>query len=318
MIHSRLFNHDPARPAVIIHGGAWSIPDDFVDEHRRSLEKSLDVAIRTAIAGMPAHRIVEATIATMEDSGVFDAGCGSVLTAKGTVEMDAGIMTGSDARFGSVGAVRRLKNPIQVANLIRGDPRQEARFLVGSGAERIAEECGIELIANEQLVCERELRRYRRLQKRYEHMAKSFSVESQPVPRGTVGCVARDKMGNLAAGTSTGGTPYRPVGRIGDSPLPGSGFFASTAAGASATGWGEAIATVQLCKSACDLAKSMQASDALKNALASMGDTVKDLDNKPARGGLILLLSNGQAAWGFSTKRMARAWWNGEDQLIAV
>ena len=165
---------------------------------------------------------------------------------------------------------------------------------------------GFESIEPASLICERERRRFEAIrEKRRYHTSHPFL----PVvgPRGTVGCVALDAQGRLAAATSTGGTPFRPAGRIGDSPLPGCGFYANEMAAASATGWGEAIASVVLCKDAVDrVVRGLSVKEAAESALKAMKSTIINKDGNGATGGLILLDRYGQGAWAFTTPVMAR------------
>ena len=309
------FEGPPQGPLVVVHGGAWAIPDECVADHETALARALMTARRSIAMGKSAAEVVVDAIASMENSAVFDAGAGSVLNKDGQVEMDAGIMTGNDSRWGAVGAVKHLPNPIIAANTLRADVKMEARFLVSEGAERYAAERGLPAVSNESLICKREEARYQELLERYKHMSASFSSG----PRGTVGCVVRDADGNLAAGTSTGGTPFRPAGRVGDSPIPGSGYYSDSGVATSATGWGEAIATVQLCRTASNhVLDSGQAGDSIARALSNMYDTVKAPDQTGGRGGLIMLTREGRIAIGYSTERMARGWIEGTDIIVQV
>lgn len=295
-----------AGPCLLIHGGAWAIPDSEVGAHRDGLRRALDRGRALLAKGTPALDVATETVAAMEAHGAFDAGRGAVLTRDGVVELDAGVMDGATLRFGAVAAVRRLPQPVRVARRLLDAGGGAVRLLAGAGAEAFAETEGFALVENEALICPRERKRYERLH------AEAGYHPSHPflTPRGTVGCVARDRAGRVAAATSTGGTPLRPPGRIGDTPLPGCGFYAGAHAAASATGWGEAIATVLLCGRAVDAAAGGTAPEAAAaEGLRRMHKTVRNRDGAGAAGGLILLRADGQGGWAFTTPRMARGGW---------
>lgn len=291
---------------LLVHGGAWAIPDEELGAHRAGLGAALDHGRHLLREGTPALDVVAEVVASMEAHGAFDAGRGAVLTSAGTVELDAGLMDGKTLGFGAVAAVRRLPHPVRVARRLIDVGGGEVRLLVGAGAEAFAEAEGFELVANETLICDREQARFEQLR------AAAGYHTSHPFlhPRGTVGCVARDRAGRLAAATSTGGTPFRPVGRVGDTPLPGAGFYATPHAAASATGWGEAIATVLLTGRAVEsVAAGLDPEGAARAQLRRMHLQVKNRDGEGAAGGLIVLDRDGRGAWAFSTPRMARAGW---------
>ena len=305
--------------ALLVHGGAWAIPDEEVPDYRRGLRDAVATGSAALQEGAAAIDVVAAVVATMESSGFFDAGRGAVLTRDGTVELDAGIMRGSDLAWGAVGAVQRIAEPINIARLLAVEGDGSVRLLVADGAERFAAAHGIELVENEVLVCERETRRLNDLQQRARYHT-SHTFLPADGPRGTVGCVARDSSGALAAATSTGGTPNRPSGRIGDTPLPGCGFYATPHAAASATGWGEGIATVLLSGSATGAVEAgFDVRAAVAGRLDDLGRRVKNPDGSPATAGLIVLDRDGNGAIGYTTPRMARAVWRpGHDAIIVV
>lgn len=303
----------PDGPIILLHGGAWDIPDAEVPDYRTGMRSALDAGIECLQCGASATEVVVAVIASMEDSGSFDAGRGSVLRTDGTAVLDAGLMNGVDSSFGSVGAVRRVRNPIAFADTLRRKGAGIVRFAAGEDAELLAAEMGHQLVAPEYQICDRERARFDALQSRQRYHT-STNFVSDEVPRGTVGCVVLDAAGNLAAGTSTGGTPLSPPGRIGDTPLPGCGFYCTRRAGASATGWGEAIATVNLCARVVD-----DGSDATRDVrtilttrLESMYDVVKNPSGGGATGGAITIRENRTFGWAYSTPRMARAFWTPE------
>jgi beta-aspartyl-peptidase (threonine type) len=183
------------------------------------------------------------------------------------------------------------------------------RLFIGEGAERFAEAEDFGLITNDSLICERERLRHDDLRREAQayHTIHPFLPLTNGVPRGTVGCVALDRQGRLAAATSTGGTPFRPAGRVGDTPLPGCGFYANEHAAASSTGWGEAIATVMLAGRAIDaVAAGHTPEEAAQAGLTEMHARVRNREGEGGTGGLILLDQTGRGAWAFTTPRMAR------------
>lgn len=308
------------RPVVLLHGGAWDIPDAEVSDYIAGMADAIAIGRTLVGSGAPASEVVVSVVAKMEDSGVFDAGRGSVLRTDGTAVLDAGIMSGSDRSFGAVGMVRRIRNPIAFANTLRRDGRGIVRLAAGVDAEELALEMGHDLVDPEYQICEREVRRFNELRSiSAYHTSVNFMADRDP--RGTVGCVVLDSHGQLASGTSTGGTPLSPPGRIGDTPLPGCGFYCSANAGASATGWGEAIATVNLCARIVDDADDdrKEAHTILADRLTRMRSDVLNPNGSGATGGAIVVLANGSFGWAYTTPRMARAFWSPDtDQSILL
>jgi len=234
------------KPSLILHGGAWSIPDEFVEECRAGCRRALAAGWEILARGGAAIDAVEAAIVVLEDDPTFDAGIGSHLNHDGRVELDAIVMDGATLKAGAVAAVERVRNPIRLARKVMESC--EHMMLVGSGAERFAVEQGLELCAPEELVLERERAAWR--QCREGAHSWEFHLGHQ---HGTVGAVALDGHGSLVAGTSTGGTCCKRPGRVGDSPLIGCGCYADVeAGGVSCTGWGEAIMKIVMAKAAAD------------------------------------------------------------------
>lgn len=236
------------KPAIIVHGGAWDIPDDLVESHLEGCRKAAEDGWKILENRGTALDALEIAVRAMEDNPTFDAGRGSFLNQDGEVEMDAIIVNGQTLNFGAVAALRNLPHPITLARYVM--EQTDHVFLVGRGAEKFAEAIGMEFASPEDLLVGRELDRWHQLKKRREFKAKTiFESKFSQSPSDTVGAVAIDSNGDLAAGTSTGGTPQKMPGRIGDSPLIGSGAYADNRIGAvSTTGWGEAIARVVLAK----------------------------------------------------------------------
>ncbi|MGB3543539.1 isoaspartyl peptidase/L-asparaginase family protein [Rubrivirga sp.] len=305
-------------PLVLVHGGAWDIPDHVLDAHERGLMRGLRIGERALSRGQSALDIAVEVAAALEDDGTFDAGRGSVLDLDGLPQLDAGLMEGSSMRWGAVANVRSLPNPIRAARAVLEDERQ-ARLLVGEGAERFAAESGLPAVATRAMISDREQERYERLLAyRASHPEHAASAQMD-VPKGTVGCVVVDLEGGLASATSTGGAPLTQPGRVGDSPIVGSGFYADGFAAASATGWGEAIATVQLCARAVRRVEDgLEVEKAASKGLLELAERVPWASVVPTAG-LLLADAAGRATWAYSTPRMARAFWRpGLDPYVGV
>ena len=282
--------------ALIVHGGAWDIPDELVEAHREACLAAVEAGWATLQAGGAAVDAVERAIRVMEDHPGLDAGIGSFLNAEGEVELDAGMMDGTTLDVGSVAAVHGIRHPVTLARRVM---ESEHVLLVGRGAERFAESQGVEHCPPALLVVPRELERWSAI-----HADGGFQVRSAFVRAGdTVGAVALDADRNIATGTSTGGTPHKPPGRVGDSPLAGCGYYAdSTLGGASCTGWGEAIIRVVWAKTAVE---RMAQDDAMAAARWAVEHLARKVDGL---GGIILLDRQGRVGHAFSTPRMAFAY----------
>jgi beta-aspartyl-peptidase (threonine type) len=229
------------QPALIVHGGAWAIPADELEAHKEGCRRALDVGWQLLAQGRSALDAVEAAVRVLEDDPAFDAGVGSVLNRDGIVELDAAIMEGEQLRSGAVAAVRRIRNPITLARRVL---ESQVILLTATGAERFAESVGIPFCDPSELIVARERERWTALLKQGPVRAQDAFVAN---PGDTVGAVALDQRGHLAAGTSTGGTANKLPGRVGDSPLIGCGLYADDQSGAcSSTGWGESIIKVVL------------------------------------------------------------------------
>lgn len=229
------------QPAIIAHGGAgdWSKADPVAV--LEGMETALAAGWDILQVGGSALDAVEQVTVLLEDHPLFDAGFGSFLNQQGEVELDALIADGTSLNFGAVAGVKRVKNPITLARRVLTDT--DNCFFVADGAEQVAVTTGIPLIANLELITDRERASFLRRQQR-------ANAESG---LGTVGCVALDVTGNVAAATSTGGVPNKRPGRVGDSPVFGAGGYADNAAGAaSATGRGENILRTLLSKVVID------------------------------------------------------------------
>jgi len=304
----------PAGPiTIVIHGGAGALsPGRYTAEqeaaYRAKLNEALDAGYSVLERGGPALDAVEAVIVLMEDSPLFNAGKGAVFTRDGKNELDASIMDGSNKAAGAVAAVTRVKNPIRLARAVM--EKSEHVMLAGEGAEEFANEQGIELVDPEYFRTERRWKEYRdALEKE-----KKGSALPAEIKYGTVGAVALDRAGNLAAGTSTGGRVLKRYGRIGDSPIIGAGTYADNKSCAvSGTGWGEYFIRLTVARDVCALAEYEGQS------VASAADLVLErLKAAGGDGGVIVLDRNGNYAMPFNTDGMFRAARQGDRREVAI
>ena len=298
--------------SLVVHGGAWDIPDDMAAAHKDGVQKALKAGWAVLHAGGTAIEAVERAIVHMENDDTFDAGRGSFLNAAGEVELDASIMDGRKFKAGAVAAVQNIANPITLARTIMEE--SEHVLLVGMGASRFAREHGVQTCGQDDLITARELERWREVQGGKRASAKD-SFRKIKIPSDTVGAVALDEFGNIASGTSTGGTSNKHPGRVGDSPLIGCGTYAdNNIGGVSATGWGEAIIKVVLAKTVVDLMDRNGNDPAL-----AVRDGLKILVRKAdGMGGIIALNNAGRAGIAFNTPRMARGYMNSEMKTPVV
>ena len=285
------------RPSIIVHGGAWDIPPDQLEAHRQGTDRSVRAGWDILQAGGSALDAVEAAIVIMEDDETFDAGRGSFLNADGQVELDAGFMDGAGLLVGAVAGVQFIQNPIRLARAVM--EKSEHVLLIADGAQRFAQKMGFPTCELTDLAVPREFERWQKLL--YD---RTYSARQSFARSDTVGCVAMDREGHIAAGTSTGGTPNKMPGRVGDVPMVGCGFYADDElGGASTTGWGESIAKVILARLALhhlgELGDPHAASRAAIETLATKADGV---------GGVILLAPDGRLGWHFNTPHMAYAY----------
>jgi beta-aspartyl-peptidase (threonine type) len=284
--------------ALAIHGGAWNIPDDSVDAHRRGLVSPLILGFDALRRGASALDAVELVVRMLEDDPTFNAGRGSHLNAVGALEMDASIMEGTRRRAGAVAAIGGVCHPVSVARAVM--EHSPHVLLVGAGARRFAQRAGAELCTTRSLLIGRERARYARIRAGDRSLVTAeFSPSAKP--HGTVGAVALDRKGRVAAATSTGGTQDKAAGRVGDSAIVGSGTYADDRRGAaSCTGWGEPILRAVLAKTAVD------ALNGGRGAVAASRAALRELTHLSGFGGLIVVDRDGRAAASFNTPRMAR------------
>lgn len=307
--------------AIIIHGGAGTIlKENMTDSMEQAYKAALTEAIKTGYdileQGGSSLEAVQRTINVMENSPLFNSAKGAVFTHEGKNELDASIMDGATRNAGAIAGVTRVKNPINLAYEVMVN--SEHVLLSGAGAEAFAEERGVELVDPS----------YFFTQNRFDALQRTLAREKQdsiskasafydPFIKdekyGTVGCVALDKNGNLAAGTSTGGMNNKRYNRIGDSPIIGSGTYANNATcGVSSTGWGEYFIRGQV---AYDISAQMEyAGKSLKDASKNV---IQDkLTQLGGTGGIVALDHYGNPSMEFNTEGMYRAYMNDQGELI--
>jgi beta-aspartyl-peptidase (threonine type) len=297
-------------PVVVIHGGAGGIekkdiPKAQREAYREKLQEALDSGHSVLQKGGPAVDAVEAAIVVMEDSPLFNAGKGSVFTHDEMNEMDASIMRGSDKNAGSVAGVTTIRNPIRGARKVMTASKHV--MLARKGAERFASEQGVDTVDPSYFHTDRRLEYLRKVKEKTDDTKLDHdSLEGHPGPMdkfGTVGCVALDKEGHLAAGTSTGGMTNKKYARIGDSPIIGAGTYADDATCAvSATGHGEYFIRNVV---AYDIAARM---DYLDESAEEAGKAVimRKLKELGGSGGVIILDKDGNVSIPFNTAGMFR------------
>lgn len=268
------------RWAIIVHGGAHETPPEQVAASRAGVLAALNAGRRVLEGGGPAVEAVEAAIRVLEDDPTFNAGYGSALTADGTVEMDSALMDGSTLEVGAVAGLQGVRHPVSVARRLL---REKEVLLTGAGARRFAETHGAELCDPAELISP---------EQRWPHEEHD-----------TVGCVALDMDGHLAAGTSTGGLSGQPAGRVGDSPVIGCGFYAEDRVGAVAlTGEGESLARWMTAARFLHRLPGQEPDDALRGVLEQMGERVG------GTGGGIALSGDGRPGWWHTSPDMPTAY----------
>jgi beta-aspartyl-peptidase (threonine type) len=288
-------------PRLIVHGGAgdWTGFDE--DTVLRGVHDAAEAGAAILRAGGSALDAVEAATRILEDHPLFDAGYGSYMNEWGEVEMDAIIADGEHTRFGAVAGVRRVRHAITLARGVL--ERTDHCFFVGEGADHLATKLGMPIIANVELVSDGELADFRQ----------RHNPDSKPSAHGTgtVGACAYDATGRVAAATSTGGTHDKPKGRVGDSPLFGSGGYADPAGAASATGVGENIMRYFLCKRAVDACGvGLDAATAARSAVTYLNAQIPDPE-----AGLILIGADGRVGAAHTTQAMPIAWLTADGQI---
>ncbi|MBN2491532.1 MAG: isoaspartyl peptidase/L-asparaginase [Planctomycetes bacterium] len=285
------------RPAVLVHGGAGAIPARRHAAHVAGCRQAAEVGFGALQAGGSALDAVVAAVGAMEEDLTFDAGRGAFLNRDGRVELDAAVMRGADLAFGAVGAVTRVRSAVTLARRVL--EAGEAAFLVGDGAHAFAREAGVPWIENAVLILERERERWRLCR---EGVLDAFTADGFG---DTVGAVAVDGAGRTAAAGSTGGTPYKRPGRIGDTPLPGAGLLADDRLGAAvASGHGEPILRALLAREV--LAGLEAPAGGVASVRAAIASALEGLHARlGAKAGLVLVTPDGRLAAGRTTAAMA-------------
>jgi beta-aspartyl-peptidase (threonine type) len=284
-----------ARPAILVHGGAWATPEGEHEAHRIGVHRASMIGFEILLTGGSALDAVQKAVEFLEADPTFNAGRGSVLNAGGEVELDAAIMEGSELKAGSVAAVPRILHPVTLAREVL--ERSQHVMLCGAGALEFARSRGIALCDPEELIVERERERYLRARR-------SAAAPPPGPPLETVGAVACDSRGRVAAASSTGGTFLKHPGRIGDSPVIGAGLYADDRKGAAAsTGQGEAILRMVMAYRAVEsLTSGIGPSEAAQQAIHA-------LEFRGAgQGGIIVVDSKGELGYAFNTPHMAHAY----------
>ena len=298
-------SHAAVSPVLVIHGGAGVIKRDMTPAREKAVRAALTLALHDGYAqlkaGKPALDAVTAAITVLEDDPNFNAGRGSVFSHDGKNEMDAAIMDGNTLGAGSVADVQRIKNPILLARAVM--EKSSHVMLAGEGAEAFAQSVGIPLVDPAYFRTEE---RWQQLQKALkEDAAKQSHADVETAKHfGTVGAVALDSQGHLAAGTSTGGMTDKRWGRIGDSPIIGAGTYANAGCAVSGTGWGEfyirTVAAHEICMKVTQMREPIKlaAAEVINQEVPSMG----------GNGGAIALDADGHIAIPFNTDGMYRGW----------
>ncbi|XP_069829510.1 isoaspartyl peptidase/L-asparaginase-like isoform X1 [Dendropsophus ebraccatus] len=293
------------RPVIVVHGGAWAIPDDLAERSKIGVKNAATCGFSILANGGSSLQAVEAAVRILEDDTAFDAGHGAVLNADGDVELDAIIMDGKNLAVGAVSCIKNIANPVMFARTVMEQTPHV--MLTGTGANKFAEKIKFEKTPTRELVTENAVKEWEQYQKYKQSVTSLFNTERM---HDTVGAVAIDSKGNTACATSTGGITNKMVGRVGDSPIIGSGAYADNFTGAvSTTGHGESIMKVTLARQVLfNMEKGETPERAADQALEYMKNKVH------GRGGLIVVSKSGEWAARFTTKRMA--WASVENRIL--
>ena len=282
---------------IVVHGGA-GVLSNLSEEQQNIIEQKVSETILSAYEilqkGGSSLDAVEFVVSEFEDSPLFNAGRGSVYTSEETQEMDASIMFGFDRSAGAVASIKKVKNPIKLARKVLEETQHV--LLVGEGAESFAESIGEVIVEPSYFYSEKNLKRLRELKSK---LVEHHSIQDKI---GTVGAVAIDKEGNISAATSTGGMTNKMPGRVGDTPIVGSGTWAqNNVCGVSSTGHGEFFIKFQVAKEVCTRMEYL--SQSLKD---SSHNIIKELNDIGASGGLIAIDKDANISTPFNTEGMIR------------
>lgn len=297
--------------AIIIHGGAGTITrENLTPELEQAYTDALGSAVEFGYQqlqqGIASEDVVVSVIKRLEDSPLFNAGHGAVLTHEEKVELDASIMRGSDLNAGAIAAVTNIKNPIELALSVMNASKHV--MLTGAGAEQFAREQGFTEVPNAYFITPRRLEQVRKAKAR-----EATAAVPKPEKYGTVGAVALDQSGTISAGTSTGGMTNKRFGRVGDSPIIGAGTYAdNTVCGISATGHGEYFIRAAVAHDICaralyqDISLQESADSVIREKLSGMGGD----------GGIVALTPAGDLVFSFNTEGMYRAGINAKGERM--
>jgi beta-aspartyl-peptidase (threonine type) len=298
-------SHADVSPVLVIHGGAGVIKRDMTPAKEQAVRAAMARALQNGHAELKAGKsaldAVAAALVVLEDDPHFNAGKGAVFTHDGKNELDAAIMDGYTLRAGAVAGVQRVKNPVLLARAVM--EQSPHVMLSGTGAEAFAQSIGMPLVDPS----------YFRTEERWQQLQKALKEDAAKQPHadvetakhfGTVGAVALDKQGRLAAGTSTGGMTDKRWGRIGDSPIIGAGTYANSGCAVSGTGWGEfymrTVAAHEICMKVTEMRVPLKraAAEVINQEIPSLG----------GNGGAIALDAQGHISIPFNTDGMYRGW----------
>ena len=314
-MHPEIYPEQKPTIALVIHGGAGTIQKanmtlEQQKSYHRALKHALDTGYAVLASGHSSSEAVIAAITTLEDSPLFNAGKGAVFTYSGKNELDASIMDGSNLKAGAVAGVTTIKNPIKAAYAVM--TQSEYVMLAGLGAEKFAEEHGLEIVDPGYFVDSARYQQFLNRRKAEKTKDSAFrNTLGEDKKFGTVGAVALDQFGNIAAGTSTGGMSDKKFGRVGDSPIIGAGTYANNkTCGVSATGWGEYFIRLVV---AHDISAMIEyAGLSLQEAADSV--IMKKLPARGGDGGIIALDRNGNISMTFNTAGMYRGYIKSEGE----
>jgi beta-aspartyl-peptidase (threonine type) len=283
--------------ALVVHGGAGAIHPERYDLCRAGCRDAVLVGWDILKNGGSALDAAMRAVAALEDAPNFNAGTGATLNANGVAELDAGLMDGTTLDVGAVASVEHIKNPILLARLVLASPHV---LLAGAGAEQFAQEQGMALCRQEDLVTPVQRERWRQGYRPADGVGIAAALADEE-KHGTVGAVAIDSEGHIAAATSTGGMANKHPGRVGDSPLVGCGFYAEDGlGGVSSTGHGEYFVRLMLARRACEfLGHGLPAQSAAEAAIRLMAERLG------GEGGLILIDRQGNVGLAHNTSNMA-------------
>jgi len=299
--------------ALIVHGGAGDISVERHSSAQQGCQQAALAGWQILQSGGSSLDAVEVAVRALEDNPVFNAGTGACLSAEGHIELDAGIMDGRSLDVGAVAGVELIKNPIGLARKVLASPHV---LLIGQGAEHFASEQGIARCTFADLCTERQYHQWKVYLAEHglspdnpemiRHEIATLAARQEP-KRGTVGAVARDSTGGLAAATSTGGIHNKYPGRVGDSPLVGCGFYADAYAAVSCTGDGEAFVRLLIAMRAAQaIAQGQSASQAARAVVQLLGEKTS------GKGGLIVVDQSGRIGMAHNSQHMAHAYMTAE------